>query len=486
MDTNSEILSKSAPIFTAFSLFGMNGYKNISISCNSPIKIACADNGSGKTSLLNALYSIFVGQPSLLYGLDFEALEMIWADGSTSRWKKSELFGGLKRDDLVKMARELIFVQWEVAEKDAIDLITKFILNDFEEVVQTQAYRLIYAQSPYDRQEIFDQLSAIVDQIEQTGQFHALHKRAQEALGEVEILYLPTYRRIEADIPEFRGDRHIGNMNSNLRLRGRQSKSAWDSTKLIYFGMSDVESRLTSIVTQIRKETLEAYSRSNGQTLEQLVGNRSTTEDQQKEAFDFAAIEVVLARVGRNNGDLKESLKNIIASGEIYEQGRRELRRFLNQLLRVYAERRDDEQAIGDFVNIVNQYISPEVVGGKAGEPYEKRLIFDKLKLELAVKNEMTGKDIRFGALSSGEKQVVSIFARLMLDPRRRYLILIDEPELSLSIEWQQRLLPDIFATNNCIQMVAITHSPFIFENDFAVAAGSIDVSFQVKNELDL
>lgn len=431
---------------------------------------------------MNAIYSVFVGQPSLLYGMDFEALEIKWSSGETSRWKKSDLFGGLKREDLEKMANERFFSQWGVGYEDAIDLMTKFILNDTAEAVQTAAYKAIYRESPYDKQEIFEQLSSIANPIIQTGEFSFLHKRAQEALGEAVVLYLPTYRRIEADLPEFRNGQQPNPTAAGFRSRTRPEKSAWDSTKLIFFGMGDVESRLNSIVTQIRKETLEAYSRSNGQTLEELVESGPKSDNTLNESFDLSAIEVVLARVGRNTGALKERLKELIESGQIYDEARRELRRFLSQLLRVYAERREDEQAIEAFVEVVRKYISPDETEFDGKPPSEKSLTFDKLRLELAVKNNITGREIKFGALSSGEKQIVSIFARLMLDPRKKYLILIDEPELSLSLEWQQRLLPDIVSTSNCSQLIAITHSPFIFENEFATAAGTIGVSY-VKTE---
>ncbi len=65
--------------------------------------------------------------------------------------------------------------------------------------------------------------------------------------------------------------------------------------------------------------------------------------------------------------------------------------------------------------------------------------------------------------LSSGEKQIVSLFYHLYLSGEKKYIILIDEPELSLSVQWQKRLLPDILASQRCEFLAAVTHSPFIF-----------------------
>lgn len=44
-------------------------------------------------------------------------------------------------------------------------------------------------------------------------------------------------------------------------------------------------------------------------------------------------------------------------------------------------------------------------------------------------------------------------------------IVLIDEPELSLSIDWQRGILVDVLLAPTCEQVVAITHSPFVFDN---------------------
>lgn len=67
--------------------------------------------------------------------------------------------------------------------------------------------------------------------------------------------------------------------------------------------------------------------------------------------------------------------------------------------------------------------------------------------------------------LSSGEKQIVSLFSHLTLDDDVSNYIVIDEPELSLSVDWQQRFLEDISQLSTCAFIGAVTHSPFIFEN---------------------
>ena len=76
---------------------------------------------------------------------------------------------------------------------------------------------------------------------------------------------------------------------------------------------------------------------------------------------------------------------------------------------------------------------------------------------------------IKLAQLSSGEKQIISLFSKLYLEDNgnKKNIIIIDEPELSLSLKWQKMLLPDIIKTENCDLLLTVTHSPFIFDNEF-------------------
>ncbi|MEO0684253.1 MAG: AAA family ATPase, partial [Cyanobacteria bacterium J06649_11] len=74
---------------------------------------------------------------------------------------------------------------------------------------------------------------------------------------------------------------------------------------------------------------------------------------------------------------------------------------------------------------------------------------------------------LHLSKLSSGEKQIISFFSKIYLsESDKRFIILFDEPELSLSMTWQKQLLPDILSSEKCDFLLAVTHSPFIFHNE--------------------
>ena len=92
-------------------------------------------------------------------------------------------------------------------------------------------------------------------------------------------------------------------------------------------------------------------------------------------------------------------------------------------------------------------------------------MTYDETTLEIFITCSETGNNIKFEQLSSGEKQIVSLFSKLMLEKGKGLFVLFDEPELSLSVEWQRELLPDVIESGSCEMLLAMTHSPFIIAN---------------------
>jgi predicted ATPase len=70
------------------------------------------------------------------------------------------------------------------------------------------------------------------------------------------------------------------------------------------------------------------------------------------------------------------------------------------------------------------------------------------------------GKDIGLIALSSGEKHLLRIFVQILLASENT--IMIDEPEISMHVDWQKNLLSGMRALNSEAQIILATHSPEI------------------------
>jgi hypothetical protein len=134
---------------------------------------------------------------------------------------------------------------------------------------------------------------------------------------------------------------------------------------------------------------------------------------------------------------------------------------FLSKLISLYKEQQKNESAIRDFVSLCNAYLTG------------KQLVYDDTHYKIFIRQGNSGisksadtEDLPMKALSSGEKQIVSLFSHMYLSGEQKFFVVIDEPELSLSVPWQERLLPDILRTERCSGLIAVTHSPFIWDND--------------------
>ena len=64
--------------------------------------------------------------------------------------------------------------------------------------------------------------------------------------------------------------------------------------------------------------------------------------------------------------------------------------------------------------------------------------------------------------LSSGEKQILVILLTVLVQDKQPCVLLMDEPEVSLHIEWQQRIIGIIREMNPNAQIILTTHSPAV------------------------
>ena len=70
--------------------------------------------------------------------------------------------------------------------------------------------------------------------------------------------------------------------------------------------------------------------------------------------------------------------------------------------------------------------------------------------------------------LSSGEKQLLLILINVFLQEKRPAIMMMDEPELSLHICWQQSLIEAIRRINPNCQLIITTHSPSILSKGWS------------------
>ena len=71
--------------------------------------------------------------------------------------------------------------------------------------------------------------------------------------------------------------------------------------------------------------------------------------------------------------------------------------------------------------------------------------------------------DIEFKKLSSGEKRIILLFLYVVFSKEK--IILIDEPEISLSLNYQNKFVNDIIKLSNGKKIMMATHAPYIYDD---------------------
>ena len=159
------------------------------------------------------------------------------------------------------------------------------------------------------------------------------------------------------------------------------------------------------------------------------------------------------------------------------------------QLQRKYL---DYQVNIGNRIIAVLQSGEPDAAekAQAISEPKRKfQDMIDSLFAETGKRLIRTQNDIAFSQigeqltpyqLSSGEKQMLVILLTVLIEDHKPYVLFMDEPEVSLHIDWQQRLIDLILELNPNVQIILTTHSPAVIMNGWNDSV--TEVSDIIKN----
>ena len=259
------------------------------------------------------------------------------------------------------------------------------------------------------------------------------------------IIYLPTYRRIESELETFKSQ------SKYFSFGGLGLSEKEDSP--IKFGMSDVKKSIDKILNEIRSIAMKKFSEMTRVLLKQYVDNKFLNSHKN---IKVETLKIVLDRLGEEiEEEYKTKILDLVNDKKIKDN--KYLLNLIEKLIDSYNEQKQYDDRIKKFSDTCNQYLN------------DKYFYYNQSTLSLEIFLDSISKEniIELTQLSSGEKQIISLFSKLYLESDENSIIIIDEPELSLSLKWQKMLLPDIIKTENCDLLLTVTHSPFIFDNEF-------------------
>ena len=391
---------------------GLFGKYNYHFNFEKDISIWISENGVGKTTILTIIVAILTGDVRTLYDINFQKILVNISDENyvIDKQKPTKLF----RDE--EKNRKLLMYLLEDLEEDLPEnfvikikreILGKGYINPsvLEEIIHRLRY---YERFNNDKKK---QIIRKINDLQYSYLYDEIYK-IKYKLNE-EIVFYPTYRRVEVGFERVFADSSRKYVNREL------------TTKYMGFGMSDVKKRIHNLLEKLRRDANAAYIRMNANIISELLANNVRSYIDYSDNIDVHKVEVVIKRIGEDRIDNIDKLKPFLT-----------------------------DKKLSKFAQVCSKYLS------------EKKIEYDETMLTMDILDS-EGLKIDFNDLSSGEKQIVSIFSKVYLDVTPSCIFIIDEPEISLSIEWQKEFLRDIYNSEKVALLIATTHSPFIFKNEY-------------------
>jgi ABC-type Mn2+/Zn2+ transport system ATPase subunit len=450
---------------TRFHVIGLHGLRTMDVRLDDNKLVLVGENGTGKSTFVNLIYYFLTKQWGRLNEYRFSRIHAQVGDYELVITPEHlEQHFALSRSilPLIQVSRHALREN-PMAAQDLFSQIVEANISDIGETTETlvEKFASEFRMAPRAAHNLLTQY------LRETKGKPTHIQQVEKQLSDTDLgqfLYLPTYRRIEQDLRSiFRG----ADIDAELRkFRDRLGKRAGSPfIELVEFGMEDVEQTIVARMAQIKESVRKGLDSLTGTYLRDVIRGVHTTVDvTQTEKIDAKALDAVFARIDEatlpatDKSILKEKVAAISASHAIEERDK-VIAHFLLKLIDLYSEQQNNERSVRDFVSLCNQYL--------AG----KQMVYDNTKYtifiqQLSSASPHQSQNLPMRTLSSGEKQIVSLFSHLYLSGQDKFFVIIDEPELSLSVPWQRRFLPDILTTGMCTGLVAVTHSPFVWEND--------------------
>lgn len=265
------------------------------------------------------------------------------------------------------------------------------------------------------------------------------------------VAWMPVSRRLPIPVSE-EGDRAIGDpRRTNLESVDHRLRDIIEEFQDFFTSTSH---RMTEFYRKFVQEVLLSFFTAHGESSLEAP----TAEDQEQleaallgSGLERPAFELKLRKYIEDAreciGGLKKQARNI-PPDTLYVMNTLSHTRHLTELAqRLNINRRTALEPIAGLLEEASSFLRPKWVSlSESGK--------------LQVQRSKAGDPVTIEQLSSGEKQILILLTQALLLKDKSAVYMSDEPELSLHVDWQEKLLGSVLALAGETQVIVATHSP--------------------------
>lgn len=388
----------------SFSVYGLFETNDVHIPFNENIKILIGENGLGKTQVLNLFYYTLTRNFFRLGEFNFKKLVLTFAHKEIIILKEDvdKLIEETYEHPMIKdVIEDIGFAQFEMLRNKFASY--KGNLSKLED-------QLILSNSKFRKYPIH-RIFRFLQELEMgkskitNGTLENCKKEIEKTIKDTDIMYFPTYRRVEEELHS------LGYDEDELNIHTENT--------LIQFGMDDVQRRFNKIENEIETLLKEGLSNFLKDVLKIVMGKNASIDPNIFDRINGDDLTIIFARAKNLDTEVKDAVLNSVRKKEFNDPLSGLI---LQKLVELYENQKELDNSVNVFKNVCNKYL------------INKQVFYDESAIKIYIKSDITKAKIALGKLSSGEKQIISIFSKIYLSNiDKRFFILFDEPELSLS-----------------------------------------------------
>lgn len=416
-------------------LFGLFDY-DIMFPQSPSVKILTGPNGYGKTTLLKIIDHLYSGEFWYFHFLDFREISITLLHDIKpvsiiikKRFQKSEvIFLKDAKDDAVLDDTDNVFYEEVLILLDETGSV-------IEEFIVTESY-----------------IQTLLIDVRRKSYIDA------NTMSDEELLSL--FYSSEYDYYKIKNCRNISLALQEYTAKYQPAQRIFNRDKF----------KSSRSVRPLRSYTYEIdYVNSEISRLYRKAQNEFASTSQRIDATYINRL------IRRNQSYRKEDLKRLLDNLKKRISAFKQMNLFSNMELLDYSM--EDDNTYSEFDKVLSQYIDDmndkmdrfDVLYKKIS--LFKNIIVDKVLSEKSINFSdkgltvinTNGKELTdLHKLSSGEQNLLILYYNLIFNTNSRTILLIDEPENSLHVAWQAKMLDDYIsiAENTGCQVVLATHSP--------------------------